>query len=75
LVLTSTVRCQIVSGFRTGDESSPIAGSASSDAAHLFVTIHPSTPISPKRPWAAQAEAVLILMQAPPGPPDLREER
>ena len=32
-------------------------------------------PVGPERPQAAEPATDLILIQAPPGPPDLREER
>jgi hypothetical protein len=54
-------------GFRTGDESSPIAGSAFFDAAHPLVSTRLLPPVSPERPWAAQAEAVLLSDGASPG--------
>jgi hypothetical protein len=36
---------------------------------------HPVAPVGSERPKAAEPATDLILIQAPPGPPDLREER
>ena len=51
---------QNVPGYRTGDEPSPIAGSAFFDVAHPLVSTRLLPPVSPERPKAAQAEAVLL---------------